>query len=109
MNMVKRQEPQLDSHLIAPHASAPKAYCSKAPDYRWRRSWYDYVAELPLNPHAKILEIGCSNGGTGALALSREKCAVYIGIELFEDAAVQARERISEVLVGDIEKSSSYL
>lgn len=63
----------------------------------------DYVAALPMNPAASILEIGCSNGATGALALARGKCGRYVGVELFEEPAAVARERLSDVVVGDVE------
>jgi SAM-dependent methyltransferase len=63
----------------------------------------DYVAELPDSESAQILELGCSEGGTGALALSKGKCARYVGIELDPAAAEKARPRLSEVLVGNIE------
>ena len=64
----------------------------------------DYVAELPANPEAAILEIGCSNGATGALALAEGKCGRYCGVELFEGPAAVARERLTEVVVGDVEE-----
>lgn len=64
----------------------------------------DFVNELPENPDAKILEIGCSNGNTGALALAMNKCGSYIGVELHETAALNAKGKISQVIIGDIEK-----
>ena len=66
-----------------------------------RRS--DYVAELERNPDARILEIGCGNGDTGALALSEKKCGVYCGVEIDERAAREARSKLSEVVVGNVE------
>jgi 2-polyprenyl-3-methyl-5-hydroxy-6-metoxy-1,4-benzoquinol methylase len=64
----------------------------------------DFIDELPDNPGARILEIGCSNGNTGALALARHKCGHYTGVEVHSEAADKARQKISEVLVGDIEQ-----
>ena len=64
----------------------------------------DYVAELPDDTNASILEIGCSNGATGALALARAKCGRYCGVEFLEEPAAAARERLSEVVEGDIEE-----
>lgn len=63
----------------------------------------DYVAALPDDPSASILEIGCSNGATGALALARGKCARYCGVELFPEPAAAARDRLTEVVEGDVE------
>jgi 2-polyprenyl-3-methyl-5-hydroxy-6-metoxy-1,4-benzoquinol methylase len=80
-----------------------EAYSTKAAEY-FANARADYVAELPPNIHAKILEVGCGDGGTGVLALSKGKCAFYCGVEIFQAAADKARERITEVLVGDIEK-----
>lgn len=64
---------------------------------------YDFVAELPINLNARILEIGCSNGNTGALALADKKCGEYIGIDINEVAIKKARSKLTEVLVGNIE------
>ncbi len=63
----------------------------------------DYVDALPDNNQATILEIGCAYGHTGALALERGKCGRYIGVELSPTAAEEARGRLTEVLVGNIE------
>jgi len=64
----------------------------------------DYVAALPDDLEASILEIGCSNGATGALALARGKCRRYCGVELFPEPAAAARERLTEVVSGDVEQ-----
>jgi 2-polyprenyl-3-methyl-5-hydroxy-6-metoxy-1,4-benzoquinol methylase len=63
----------------------------------------DYVAVLPANPEAAILELGCGNGATGALALNEGKCARYIGIEMFEPMALQAKQVLTAVHVGNVE------
>ena len=65
---------------------------------------HDYVEALPDDPEASILEIGCSNGATGAVALARGKCRRYCGVELFPEPAAVARESLSEVVEGDIEQ-----
>jgi 2-polyprenyl-3-methyl-5-hydroxy-6-metoxy-1,4-benzoquinol methylase len=62
------------------------------------------VDQLPQNPKGRILEIGCGAGQTGALALAQEKCTHYAGVEISEKAAELARQRITEVVVGDIEE-----
>lgn len=64
----------------------------------------DYVAALPDDGEASILEIGCSSGATGALALARGKCRRYCGVELFAEPAAAARERLTEVVEGDVEQ-----
>lgn len=64
----------------------------------------DYVAELPANPRGRVLEVGCSNGGTGALALAEGKCGYYCGVEMSPLAAGKARTVLSEVACGDVEK-----
>lgn len=63
----------------------------------------DYIAELPNNAKSCILEIGCGNGDTGALAISEGKCACYRGIELYGPAAEAAKSKITEVITGDVE------
>jgi 2-polyprenyl-3-methyl-5-hydroxy-6-metoxy-1,4-benzoquinol methylase len=64
----------------------------------------DYVAALPDSEEASILEVGCSNGATGALALEQRKCVRYCGVELFEGPAAAARARLTEVVQGDVEE-----
>ena len=64
---------------------------------------HDYVSELPRNVSGKILEVGCANGMTGALALSEGKCGYYCGIEICEGPAENAKSKINEVLLGNVE------
>lgn len=63
----------------------------------------DFVDRLPRDPSASILEIGCGTGATGALALSEGCCGRYVGVELFEAAAIEASDALSEVIVGNVE------
>lgn len=63
----------------------------------------DYVAELPNNPSAAVLELGCGDGATGALALGEGKCGRYVGIELFEPVGRRAERVLSAVHIGNIE------
>lgn len=64
----------------------------------------DFIDELPENMNANILEIGCGAGNTGAYARSLNKCGVYIGVEIHETSALKAKDKISQVIIGDIEK-----
>jgi 2-polyprenyl-3-methyl-5-hydroxy-6-metoxy-1,4-benzoquinol methylase len=64
----------------------------------------DYVDEFPASPKARILEVGCGNGDTGAYALKSGKCGTYCGVEICERPAQMARGQLSEVLLGDAEK-----
>ncbi|MCK5662259.1 MAG: class I SAM-dependent methyltransferase [Thiotrichaceae bacterium] len=79
------------------------AYDTK-PDVYFEGARKDFVEDMPDNPEAHILEIGCSNGNTGALALSMGKCGRYTCVEMNEAAAARAKEKVCEVLVGDIER-----
>jgi len=73
------------------------------PDIYYGAPRLDYVAELPKDPGASILEVGCAAGTTGAAALAEGKCNTYVGIELFEPAAARAKQRLTDVLVGNVE------
>ncbi len=84
-----------------PHGGAA-AYSVKSIDYM-RRNRADYVAELPINPTTKILEIGCGCGETGALALSEGRCGSYSGVEICAASAECAKTKLTEVIVGDVE------
>jgi 2-polyprenyl-3-methyl-5-hydroxy-6-metoxy-1,4-benzoquinol methylase len=88
--------------VVPVHAGAA-AYAGKSDDY-FAGARDDFVSELPDNPHARILEIGCASGNTGALALSQGKCGWYVGVELDESAAQRARAKLSEVIVADVER-----
>ena len=63
----------------------------------------DCVAELPYDKSVSIIEIGCGDGGTGALALSNNKCKRYCGVEICSTAAEAAKSKISEVVTGNVE------
>lgn len=63
----------------------------------------DLIGQLPSNPNAKILEIGCSAGSTGELALAEGKCGSYCAVELSPAAAEKARQRLTEVVTGNVE------
>ena len=78
------------------------SYGTKPEDY-FAKPRQDYVAALPVSDTASILEVGCGDGATGALALAERKCARYVGIELFEPMALRAGKRLSDVLVGNVE------
>lgn len=78
-------------------------YGSKPAEY-FGKPRGDYVDALAPSDTAAILEIGCGDGATGALALSEGKCGRYVGVELFEDMALRARTRLSEVVIGDVER-----
>jgi 2-polyprenyl-3-methyl-5-hydroxy-6-metoxy-1,4-benzoquinol methylase len=79
------------------------AYEGKATSY-FSNARADFVRALPRDPHARVLEVGCGTGATGALAIARGRAGRYVGIELVESAAAQAREVLNEVLVGDVER-----
>jgi len=81
--------------LSSSYASKPAAYFAGA------RA--DFVARLPKDPSASILEIGCGSGATGAVALASGRCGRYVGVELFEGAAREARNVLSEVITGNVE------
>jgi 2-polyprenyl-3-methyl-5-hydroxy-6-metoxy-1,4-benzoquinol methylase len=77
-------------------------YATKSAGY-FSNARADFVDRLPHDPTAAILEVGCGTGATGALALSEGRCGRYVGIELFEAAADEAREVLSEVVTGNVE------
>lgn len=77
-------------------------YARKPPGY-FTGARSDYIRQLPLQSAAKILEVGCGTGDTGMLALSEEKCGWYCGVELCESVAEEAKQKISEVVVGNVE------
>lgn len=77
-------------------------YAAKSASY-FSNARADFVDRLPRDPSARILEIGCGTGATGALALSEGRAGNYVGVELFEAAANEAREVLSDVITGNVE------
>jgi len=78
------------------------AYSAKSNRYFTgaRRTFLD---QLPSNPAARLLELGCGNGNTAAAALAEGRCGWACGIELCEGPAAEARAKLNQVIVGDIE------
>ncbi len=79
------------------------AYAAKDASY-FGGARADYVSRLPSDSKARILELGCGDGATVALALQQEKCCEYVGIEMFRPMAEIAADRISKVHVGNVDE-----
>ena len=60
----------------------------------------DLLLYIPLDARS-LLELGCGEGGLGALVKERQKCRV-VGIEIDAEAAAIARKKIDDVYTGDI-------
>ncbi len=93
----------MSSDALAGTRSLKLVYGTKRPDY-FSGARADFVARLPRDNTSTVLEIGCGTGATGALALARGHAGRYVGVELFDAAAVEARKVLSEVVVGDVEQ-----
>ncbi|HET9640829.1 MAG TPA: class I SAM-dependent methyltransferase [Allosphingosinicella sp.] len=63
----------------------------------------DILAELPKDPEARILEIGCSAGGTGEAALATGRAGFYRGVEFDPETAERARSVLSDVVCANVE------
>jgi 2-polyprenyl-3-methyl-5-hydroxy-6-metoxy-1,4-benzoquinol methylase len=63
-----------------------------------------FVQELPRKPSARLLEIGCGNGRTAAAMKAEGKCGWVCGIELCAEPAAEARTRLDQVIVGNVEQ-----
>ncbi len=91
------------SEAVSAVAGLTEAYEDKASSY-FSNARTEFVRLLPRDPTASILEVGCGTGATGALALARGRAGRYVGIELMDAAAARAREVLTEVRVGDVER-----
>jgi SAM-dependent methyltransferase len=104
---VFRSVPNVTVNSLSPEANADaglaRFYKTKQASY-FSGARRDFVDRLPRDPTARILEIGCGTGATGALALASGRAGRYAGIELFEGAARQAEQVLQQVLIGDVEK-----
>lgn len=77
-------------------------YASKPLDY-FDGARADIVARLATDRSSSIIEIGCGNGSTGAIAKQQGKCGRYVGIDVDEGAARLAREALDLVVHGNVE------
>lgn len=93
----------MTTETLSGAARLVSAYEGKATSY-FTNARADFVRLLPRDPSARILEIGCGNGSTGALALARGRAGHYVGVELVESYADQARQILSDVKTGDVER-----
>ena len=79
-----------------------EAYDAKAASY-FANARRDWVEPMAPDPRRVVLELGCGNGATGALALRQGKCGAWVGIERQGAAAAEAARVLSDVLVGDVD------
>ncbi len=93
----------MTTETLSPAAQLVTAYEGKATTY-FSNARSDFVRLLPRDTSARVLEIGCGTGATGALAMARGRAGHYVGVELMENVAAQAREVLPEVHVGDVER-----
>jgi SAM-dependent methyltransferase len=93
----------VDAAEVAADEGLARFYKTKEPSY-FSGARADFVSRLPKDQTARVLEIGCGTGATGALALMSGRAGRYTGVELFESAASEARTVLSDVVVGDIER-----
>jgi trans-aconitate methyltransferase len=70
-------------------------------------AYYDHPRSelLDLFPHApaRLLDVGCGSGATGALAKSRWPGLETLGVEIVPDAAARAATRFDRVIAGSAE------
>lgn len=64
----------------------------------------DILESLPIDPGARILEIGCGLGSTGEAALASGRAGFYCGVELDQKAAATASKRLSQVYCDNVER-----
>ncbi len=64
----------------------------------------ELLEKIPLSART-ILDVGCAQGALGADYLRRNPNARVLGIDIDPEAIAHARQRISEVFLGDVEKT----
>ncbi len=64
----------------------------------------ELLEKIPLTAKT-ILDVGCAQGALGADYLRRNPGCRVLGMEINEAAAAHAKQRLSEVFVGDVEKT----
>jgi 2-polyprenyl-3-methyl-5-hydroxy-6-metoxy-1,4-benzoquinol methylase len=79
----------------------PDATRSDKPATYYQLERADVVAELP-KPIGRALDVGCGEGGVGRALRAAGATEVH-GVELFESAAIQAREFLDSVAASSVE------
>lgn len=102
MSLILRDGERVASDTIPTVSSGASSYRQKSASY-FEGARYDFVQRLPRDASASVLEVGCGSGATGALAFAHGRAGRYVGVELFEGAASEARKVLSDVVVGDVE------
>lgn len=77
-------------------------YSSKAAIY-YANARHEILPLLPPNV-GRVLDVGCGTGETLALLKQDRGCSWAGGVELFPNAAQEARSRVDQLFEGDIEK-----
>lgn len=77
-------------------------YSTKTSEY-FLGARFDFVKRMPRSNTASVLEIGCSSGGTGALALHEGKCGSYTGIDVMPHATEEAKCKLTKVILADLD------
>lgn len=74
---------------------AASTYDSDAPVQKWTAKWLgDYIGALPIDEHAKCLEIGCGTGFLSEELMKRLPNAHWTISDLSQDMLNQCAERI---------------
>ena len=63
---------------------------------------HDLLNSIPLSA-SRVLEIGCGSGALGAAYKLLNPRSTYVGVEIVADVARSARERLDQVVCGDVE------
>lgn len=64
----------------------------------------DFIDFLPVSPNARLLEIGCGTGDTAHYGLTTNKCGWCAGVELCEEPGNEAKKKLDQVIIGNIEE-----
>src|ERR1700755_2336857 len=89
--------PDMSMILSAPMRPAERAARAAA----YERARPEILEHVPRGAR-RVLYLGCATGATGA-ALKARQPATVVGVELEPTYAAEARERLDEVLLGDVE------
>jgi 2-polyprenyl-3-methyl-5-hydroxy-6-metoxy-1,4-benzoquinol methylase len=79
-------------------------YHDKMPDYF--SSTRTQILDLIPKFSQRVLEIGCGSGQTLQMLKENKRCSETVGIELFPEAADEARSKVDLVYCMDVEKAT---
>jgi 2-polyprenyl-3-methyl-5-hydroxy-6-metoxy-1,4-benzoquinol methylase len=99
---IKSDQPLCFDRSPEPEINSQSGLAGRVDRFYYGFARPEVVALVPPSAQ-RVLDIGCGTGRLGEAIKARQRAEV-IGVELIDEAACEAKNRLDQVLVGDIEQ-----